>query len=223
MKKIAVVDDRVVDRELVVEALNDAIEEMSIQDEWRVIETDPLADPDEYGPWINNNNIDILIIDERLFEASTGLLQSGPLGSAVVERLRTTHKGLPILGMSATIKTKELEDRYSLFDEVIVRDELSRDPMPHLKRLMRLSTNLIEDNKNQLAELSTLSEKIATKNASSEDIEKAKAIQQALSIPVTAPSIASRQGWIDEYRVQVERLEELGKKIEEIAKGNDSQ
>lgn len=223
MKRIAVVDDRVVDRELIVEALNDAIEKLDLGAQWEVIETDPLADPNEYGPWINGNNVHILIIDERLFEASTGVLQAGPLGSAVVERLRTTHKGLPILGMSATINTKELEDRYSLFDEIIVRDKLTKDPMPHLKRLVRMAENLIDDNKESLAELSVLSEKIATMSASPEDVEKAKAIQQALSIPITAPAMADRQAWIDEYRVQVEKLEELGEKIERITGSGEPQ
>jgi len=216
MKRIAVIDDRVDDRELVAEGLNDAIESTGLRDDWEVIESDPLPEADEYASWINDNRIDILIIDERLFEASTGLPMPGYLGSDAVEEIRRTHRQLPILGISADPNTKEFNDRFSLFDDIIVRDELTHDPVSYLKRFTRKAENFIEDNKSNLAELSVLSEKIATGSATSDDIQKAKTIQAALSIPLSAPSMAKRQEWINEYARQIENLEIIQDKMNQL-------
>jgi len=222
MKKIAVVDDRVADREYAVESLNDAINSTGLGDKWEVVESSPLPQASEYASWINDNAIDILIIDERLFEASSGLRMPGYLGSDAVEDIRRTHKGLPILGISADTNTKEFNDRFGLFDDIIVRDELTRDPVSYLKRFIRKAENFIKDNKIDLAELSILSEKIATGKATDDDIQKAKSIQEGLSIPLTVPSMVKRQEWIDEYTKQVEDLEGIQKRIRDLLNGTGS-
>jgi CheY-like chemotaxis protein len=222
VKTIAVVDDRVVDREYVVEALNDAIVSERLNNEWKVIESDPLVDTDEYATWINDNRIDILIIDERLFESSTSLRMPGYLGSDVVQQLRQTHKKLPILGISADTNTKEFNEKFGLFDDIIVRDKLTQDPVAYLKRFTRKAENFLEDNREDLAELSILSEKIATGDATDEDIQKARSIQEALSIPLTVSSIIKRQEWINEYTRQVEKLETIQQKIEQAIEDTGS-
>ncbi len=216
MKTIAVVDDRVKDRTYVVEALDDAINSERLSNEWQVIDSDPLAQSDEYATWINDNHVDILIIDERLFEASTSLRMPGYLGSDVVEQLRQTHKKLPILGISADTNTKEFNEKFGLFDDIIVRDQLTQDPVAYLKRFTRKAENLLEDNREDLAELSVLSEKIAVGSASRDDIQKARSIQEALSIPLTVNSMVKRQEWINEYTRQVEHLENIQHKISQF-------
>lgn len=222
MKRIAVIDDRIKDRMLVVEALNDAIESTDLSDEWEVIQSDPLIEAGEYASWLNEHQIDVLVIDERLFEASTGLRTPGYLGSDAVEAIRYTHKGLPILGISADTNTKEFNDRFGLFDDIIVRDELTNDPVSYFKRFTRKADNLLDDHKADLAKLSIISTEIATGSATDEQIEHARSIQEALSIPLTVTNIAKRQEWIAEYARQVELLEDIQQQIDELLSNSES-
>lgn len=203
------IDDRAEDRKLVAEALDDAIEAEGLSEAWEVVEVDPLPEAIQYAAWLNENSIDILIIDERLFEASTGILEPGYLGSTAVEQIRQTHKRLPILGISADTNTKEFNEKFGLFDDIIVRENLTEEPQLYLKRFIRKAESMLEENANELAELSSLSEAIATGGATEEQVQRALAIQEALGIPLSAASLATRQEWIEEYTKKVEELEQI--------------
>jgi CheY-like chemotaxis protein len=216
MKRIAVIDDRAEDRKLVAEALDDAIEAEGLSEAWEVVEVDPLPEAIQYAAWLNENSIDILIIDERLFEASTGILEPGYLGSTAVEQIRQTHKRLPILGISADTNTKEFNEKFGLFDDIIVRENLTEEPRSYLKRFIRKAESMLEENANELAELSLLSEAIATGGATDEQVQRALAIQEALAIPLSAASLATRQGWIEEYTKKVEKLEHIQHEMEAL-------
>lgn len=213
MKKLAIIDDRPSDRELVEEAMNDAISELSLSDQWGVLASEPLASADDYSPWIIDNSVDVLIIDERLFEASNGVLLSGYLGSDVVEQLRHTQKGITIIGVSADSESEGLTDKFGLFDDILAREKLIEKPTLYFQRFVRMQENFLEENASKIAELSGLSEKIATGTANTEEIERARALQEGLALPLTTPLLADRNQWLNTYKASIDNVEAVETQI----------
>ena len=65
MPTIGVVDDRKDQRELLVGQIRHHLRNYS---EWEALETPPFEDINDYPSWISENNISVLILDERLHE-----------------------------------------------------------------------------------------------------------------------------------------------------------
>lgn len=206
--RIAIVDDREDVRRSVVSTLEDAIENQELGDTWSILEVSPLGDVDDYPDWIRENSIGILIIDERLNELPSGEEAVDYLGSDVVSVIREHYKGLPIYGMTSYPTADALERNFGLFDDIVQRDELSEKADSYLQRFMRSYQSFLDVNESELAELNTLSEKIATKQANSIQKTRARAIQQNLSLRITAPALSTRSEWIDKYDDLASQLNE---------------
>lgn len=91
MNNIGLIDDRNNQRKSFMRKLNLRLE--AIYPDWKIIDSKPFKTPEEYRQWILENEISVLIIDERLNEESLADGTFAPdLGSEVVKNFEITLK-----------------------------------------------------------------------------------------------------------------------------------
>jgi CheY-like chemotaxis protein len=215
MTKIALIDDREEARKLVADVINDAIDNLELNKQWSVIEIAPLLDLNEYLDWISEEDVGILIVDERLGEIpdDNGKAVSYK-GSELVNLLRKKYKEMPIYGVTSYPEDEPLQEYFSLFDEVIKREDFTARASLYLDRFLRNYKNFLNANEKELSELSEIAKKIALGESSSSERKRAEAIQKNLEIPLTTSSINDRKQWIDEYEKTINEFKKTQQDIE---------
>ncbi|MFA5934556.1 MAG: hypothetical protein WC827_01560 [Candidatus Paceibacterota bacterium] len=199
--KIAVVDDRDDARKMVADVIEDAIINLDIKNNWSVIETTPFLNLGDYSKWINNEQIGVLILDERLGEVpGTSGKSVNYKGSDLVNILRTQFKGMPIYGVTSYPDDPSMQQHFALFDEVMKREDFSSKASLYVERFLRTYKNFLESNEKELTELSMISKRIAIGKATTKQKKRAEAIQKNLEIPVTTIALNSRKEWLDAYQ-----------------------
>lgn len=217
MKRIGIIDDQADARNLLSSLLEDALSNMELSDEWEVYATSPLPSMEEYPALINQQEICIFLVDERLGEVPNANGETVDYtGSSLVNLLRTQFKELPIYGVTAFPQDGSLEEYFSQFDEVIQRDELAGRTEGYLERWLRRYEEFLNANEQKLAELSSISGKIALGEASEAEKERAEAIQQDLEIPLITPYISSRREWLEEYAKIIDQYHALQSEVKEL-------
>jgi len=212
--KIAIVDDRQDYRHMIATAVDIALVNLEKEGEWSVLESFPLDNVESYTDWVSQEEIGILLVDERLGEQLGVNGQAANYsGGDVVTSLRRELKSMPIYGVTSF--PEYVSDRqFGLFDDVINRTEFTSQADKFVRRFIRQYEDFLEKNEAELVELSQLSEKIALGNAVDADINRAKAIQQAIEIPVTSVATANRGAWLKKYEETIEQL----RKVQQEAK-----
>lgn len=198
--KIAVIDDNKDARELVGSVIEDALVNLEITDQWTVKQSAPFLRLRDYLDWINQENVGVLIIDERLGEIPDASGEAVSYrGSDLVNLVRKQYKDLPIYGVTSFPDDPSLQEHFSLFDEVIRREDFSARAHLYVNRFLRTHKNFLEANEKDLSELSSICKKIALGTASRAEKRRAEAIQTSLEIPVTTMAFSGRKEWTDSY------------------------
>ena len=213
--KIAIIDDRQDQRHMIATAVSNALSNLDENEEWEVLESFPLDDVETYTDWISQENVGILLVDERLSE-QLGLNgeTADYTGGDVVTSLRRELKSMPIYGVTSFPENVG-EQQFGLFDDVINRTEFTSQAEKFVRRFIRQYEDFLNSNETELTELSELSEKIALGNADQEDVNRAKAIQQAIQIPVTSVAIAGRDAWLKKYEETIDELKKVQQEASE--------
>lgn len=187
MSVIAIVDDRAQMRESVVERIRLGLEDMGL--DWEVISQEPLPEVDDYPEWITENDVSLLVIDEKLGE------EIGPSGVAtsysgheVATNLRDRIPDLPQMIITSIKRVDELEGAAEL-DAIVQRDEFDKHWKVHVERMVRLATRFVDRNEDELAELSDISQKIVDGSASQEQIDRLNAIRERVQMRVKGDNI----------------------------------
>lgn len=210
MIKIAVIDDQQAARTAVESVVEDVLSDQSLDTEWGVISSAPLDTIEEYADFIESENIAILLVDERLGEAPNNLGSSVDYrGSQLVEELRKNYKQMPMYGITAFPEDETLESHFSQFDEIILRDTFTQKASSYVPRFIRAYQNFIKAKDDSLAELSTISAKIASGEASDIEIKRAAEIQEKINIPSTIKEISSRSEWLTDYEALLDKYENI--------------
>ncbi|WP_421773664.1 hypothetical protein [Gracilimonas sp.] len=204
MKNIALVNDREDQRETLADLMRLGLE----NEEWTIIDIEPFRNVNKYASWVLEEQVTVLILDERLDEAA---LSDGSnvdyRGHDVAELLTESHKDLPIFSLTNYKDDKGLKESLSHFHFIIDIRNFEEDLDNHLNNIKKQGDDFYSRNKKRLSRLSQLAEKVAVGNFSNKDLEELKALQTLLSIPHLPLVDISREDII-------RRLENINKQIE---------
>jgi CheY-like chemotaxis protein len=99
MPAIAVVDDRPANRESLAANVENSLEN---EEGWEVLDAEPLPRLTDYGPWLAEHDVAVLIVDERLSEQRLSDGTFAPYGGHdVVKFVRSTRPSFPIFVVTA--------------------------------------------------------------------------------------------------------------------------
>lgn len=210
MKKIAIVDDQESARSAVHSVIEDVLSNEDLEAEWGIVSIAPLADIGAYASFIDSEEVAILLIDERLGESPDA---SGDAvmykGSELVEELRKNHKQMPIYGITAFPQDESLETHFAQFDEIILRDTFTLKAASYVPRFIRAYQNFLKVRDDTLAELGTISAKIASGSATDDEKKRATEIQEKINLPDVVSDMNSRSEWLTEYAALLKKQEEI--------------
>ena len=187
MSVIAIVDDRAAMRESVAERIKLGLEDMKL--DWEVIADEPLEHIDEYPAWIADNEICVLVLDEKLGEEiGTRGVATTYSGHEVAAALREQIPELPQLIITSIKNSDELEGAAEL-DAIVQRDEFEKHWRVYVERIVRLATRFVDRNEAELAELTDLSQKVVDETASDQDIARLNAIREKVQMSIKGEQI----------------------------------
>lgn len=209
MSRIGLVDDREKSRESYKLLLEFPLISSDNKD-WEIIDIEPFNSLEDYVSWILEDEISVLIIDEKLNEAKFG----SKLGHEVVEYLRERFKDLPIYGVTAFEREKDLNTSYKNYNLIISKSDLESKRDEYVNLFLKTGEDFFKNYQLKIRELSLLSEKIASGNYDSKDVDKVNTLQTYLSIPNTSAELYSKQEWLNELKVKLDSFDQLLKRID---------
>ena len=210
MPTVAVVDDRVGDRETLVTRLD-----LELQDypTWTVVGIQPLPNVEDYPMWVAHGDVSVLILDERLHEsAALGTLSVGYQGHQVVDRVRGLLPSLPIWIITNYPTEDGLQDRFPDVEGIIQRDNFHKEAEKYIPRFIRAGGKFFDDHQKDLEKMAELSRKIAVGEATEVEIEEAKALQLYRTVPLEP--LLSQSVWVSELERIVAECIELEARVE---------
>lgn len=189
----------------------------SIKSNLEVITCLPMKEPGLYFNYLKDNEISVLIIDEKLNEKAVGV--NGPVdykGSDLVTFIRQKNKELPIFCISSYPDVEELKNKYSEYEEIFSRKEFLLDTDKYAPKIWRAAKNFYNENLEKLDEFNTLTREVSSGDKDPEKIKQLSALQALLEIPFNG--FDDRTKWLSVYEDQISKLEELKNKIEQRLK-----
>ncbi|WP_423736527.1 hypothetical protein [Chitinophaga caseinilytica] len=212
MPTIGIIDDRKDFRETLNRRLLLSLKKHKI--DFSVLDVDPFSELQDYVNWITENDIALLIVDERLQEGG-GKINVKYNGSNLIEFLRSILPEFPVVAITSYPNDEDLQKKFPLFDEILGRTEFHNKSDEYTLRFVRYAQRFLGIYSKQLIRISELSESIAKGTASKEDVEELKSIQQYLNIPFTAYAFANREDWLKQYEGKLKELSEISNRIQE--------
>jgi hypothetical protein len=211
MTMIGVIDDRDVDRQMIVDGIGLGNKEGG----WGIINTVPLPALDEYPAWISQNKICALILDELLDEKVNQGKAVDYQGHDLVDFIRERFRTLPIFVITAHSSDLILQERFKDVEEIIDRGEFARAYSKYVPRITRSAQQYLNIFREELNALAIYAQKVATGGTITDDEKKnAQAIQTKLGAAYSLNSVTDISSWLDEATSLVGKIEELRKEIE---------
>lgn len=205
MPTIAIIDDRK-DHRSTIKRLVDT----ELLGDWDSSEVAPLPDLEDYPSWLTENEVAVILLDERLNEQKTkGKALPNYEGHHLVEFIRQHLPTLPIFVITSYPDDQELKKKFKDVEEIIVRQEFAKKADEYVPRFLRSGQRYLEAFHKELRELSDSADKIARGKATKGDIEKVKAIQAKIGMIFPCDSLKSRCEWTDELESNLKKLEKL--------------
>lgn len=201
MSTILVVDDRAKERNKVVALVSHSLPEDST---WTARGIEPLAAIDEYGALITEDDIAVLILDERLQEQAAELTGAAVNynGHELVSFLRPRFPDLPIYVVTAHDAEEDVQNAASDVEGIINRMEFNKDPKVHTTRMIRSGHRFAKALEGDLNYLSAISEKLAVGTADDDEVKKMTSIREKLSLPFPTSDLTQAKDLVP----QAERL-----------------
>lgn len=216
MPTIGIIDDRSDQRKTLKNFIFLKITEIS--DKWDIIDEPPLQNLQDYPSWLLENEISILILDERLRETSNSSTRINYDGHEVVDYIRSTLHTLPIYVVTAYPYDSEIVQRFPDVEEIISREELTDSQKNYMPRLLRAGQKYLEVFQKELATLSVKAEKIAKGNATQKDIDELRSIQSKINTSLPLDSMQTQNDWLKSFEEGMEQLEIIYNKAEKLLK-----
>lgn len=216
MAGICIIDDRVDIRGTLENKIRFILKKKQL--DWAIASQDPFMDKMEYLNFINENDVGVLILDERLHESGTGQQSVNYNGSDLVTFLRLYLKNFPIYSITSYHEDNELENQFSQFDEIIARDVFYSKAEEYVERFIRAGQRFLDDHNAQLLKLSELSELIAKGTATEDNLKELRIVQESLNIPFSDYGYPHKESWLQDYEKKISDLSKLSDEIENFLK-----
>jgi hypothetical protein len=221
MAAVGIIDDRVDVRDSTKKKVKRELKKQNIP--WEVVDISPLEHMEHFARWVQENEIVVLLVDERLNEQPIENTQIyvDYSGHDLVKLLREGYKELPIFIITAHEDDPNVLINEGDFDSVISRGSFTNRPEEFVKRFVRATNKYLEVNDKEYTQLSKLSEKIALGKATNKDVENVKKLQAKLEIPFVLGVVQSREEALEDYEKSIDGLDQLSTKIEAFLKKYD--
>jgi hypothetical protein len=205
MKSIGLIDDK--DKQRRAFMLKIALKLEEYYPEWKILDSKPFKEIETYRQWILENEISVLIVDERLDEER---LDDGSyveyFGSDLVKELREYLKDFPIFCITNIEITEKLKKSLGYFNLTLSRKNFDDEIDNYLNLFIKSGISFYTEFQKELGRLGELSEIIAKGDSTDSDRLEIQSLQTRLLIPHLTEDIKSRENY----------LIELEKKISEI-------
>jgi hypothetical protein len=215
MSKIAIVDDNKDQRDTNTIRLRLFLKK--IKSNLEVVDTFPFQKYDEYYRFIEKENIVGLIVDEKLHNDSQP--DNPPVdynGSDLVVRIRERYKYIPFFTLTNFAADPTILEHFENYEYIISKKDFTEK---HVSIIHRACQRYLIENQKELIEFDELSKKIASGEGKKSDLEKLKALQLKLQIPLSV-DLGDRQEWLIEYEKQLDSLEKIKSILKDKKKGN---
>ena len=218
MPVIGIIDDREDFRTTLKRKIDLSIKKQQLP--WITMDVYPFKDMKDYISWIKENEISILILDERLQEGSHTAESVNYNGSKLIEFIRESLPEFPVFAITNYPKDPDLQKKFPLFDEILGRDDFFKKSDEYTVRFTRAGQRFLDVYNSQLARLSELSKKVATGTADENDLSELKALQEYLNIPFASLVFSDREEWLRLYQAKIAELSTISNRIKTFIEEN---
>jgi hypothetical protein len=215
MPTIGVVDDRGGERSKLVRGI-----EVSNQlpDAWGIADIAPLSELSEYSGWIAENDVAVLLVDERLDEHAADGEAADYTGHELVAYLRQNYsEEFPMFIVTAYPPDRDLQENVWNLEDLILRRDFVKDVSKIVPKLLRSGQRFFEVHQHQLSRAEELSKKVAIGEATDDDIAELDALRAYITRPFQ-DSISSRREWIEIFDKKIADFEKLEAEFKELIK-----
>lgn len=213
MAKIAIIDDNKDQRETYAIRLKQFLKELN--SDIQVVESFPFENPSDYYGFIDIEDISAMIVDEKLHnDSQPDKPPVGYNGSDLVMYIRERYKYIPFFTLTNFPEDQVIQEKVNEYDYIFSKKDFT---IKQVEIIQRACQRYFNENLKELSMYNDLTRKIASGNIEKGDIEKLKALQEKLQIPVST-DLSDREEWLKEYEQQIESLEEIKLKLEKKLK-----
>ena len=221
MYTFLIVDDDSEQRETVQTNIELALQALN-QTEFTVEAIFPLDAVDDYIKYINAKSVCLLILDEKLNNQPDENGESVDyFGHNLATHLRSAEKDLPIYTITSFTDDEDLRHAFSEYEQIISRKDFYNDNNAerYVRIMLRAAAKFVDRHTAVLAEFTSIATGVATGLASPEQIERMKAIQTAVELPISG--FEDRKAWLDEYEKGINALKDLRQKFQDKLSDNE--
>ena len=215
MPKITIVDDRKDFRTTLKRKIEAFFIKSKLKD-WDVMDISPLQNKSEYFTWLLENDVVVLILDERLQENIEESESVNYKGSELIEEIRRHLKEFPVYAITNYSRDPDLQSKFPLFDEILDRDSFYSKADEYITRFIRSGQRYIQSHNKILTRISELSQKLAVGDATNEETLELRGLQEGLNL--SSVEIIDREAWLHKYQEKLDELDKLSIQIEEFLK-----
>ncbi len=215
MISIGLIDDNLDQRD----SFKDAIEiylKKSGRGEIEVIDCEPFEDINSYMNWINENEIAVLIIDEKLADVplqTTGK-SCGYEGHQMVQILRPLST-IPIHVVTSSIINEDLKDNLELFETVLSRSLFLNNSAKYVEIFIRSGQRFYDENRKRFERIAEISNKIVQNLATTSELIELNGLQEFIQTPMYSKELISRQDLLTEFNADLEMLAKINNEAKE--------
>ncbi len=218
MAVIGIIDDREDIRITLKRRIDLSIKKQKLS--WITIDIYPFAKMGDYISWLTENEISVLILDERLQEGTNTADSVNYNGSNLIEFIRESMPEFPVFAITNYPKDPDLQKKFPLFDEILGRDDFYKKADEYTIRFTRAGQRFLDVYNKQLTQVSELSRKVALGTANEKDLEELKALQEYLNIPFATLAFSNREEWLKLYEAKITELTEISYRIKKFIEDN---
>lgn len=215
MPKITIVDDRKDFRTTLKRKIEAFFIKSKLKD-WEVMDISPFQNKSEYFPWLLENDVVVLILDERLQENIEESESVNYKGSELIEEIRRHLKEFPVYAITNYSRDPDLQSKFPLFDEILDRNSFYSKADEYITRFIRSGQRYIQSHNKILTRISELSQKLAVGDATNEETLELRGLQEGLNL--SSVEIIDREAWLHKYQEKLDELDKLSIQIEEFLK-----
>lgn len=212
MSTILIVDDRADERQTVVDLVSYSLPEGST---WTARGIEPLVTIDDYRSLITEEDISVIVLDEKLQEHGAKLTGEAVSynGHELVNFLRPRFPDLPIFVVTAHEAEEDVQGAASDVEGIISRNDFSKSPEIHTARMIRSGHRFSEALQNDLNFVSRISQKLAVGTAEDEEITKMTSIREKLSLPFPTSDLTHAKDLVPQAEKLIYEAQSLLAKI----------
>lgn len=208
MKNIGLIDDKDISRRAFM--LKIALKLETLNPEWKIIDSKPFKEIATYRQWILENEISVLLIDERLDEER---LADGSyveyFGSDLVKELRVHFKDFPIFCITNIEITEKLKSALGYFTLTLSRKKFNDEIDNYLNLFIKSGISFYTEFQTELGRLGELSLKFAKGDTTDKDNIEIQSLQTRLSIPHLTEDLKSRENYLIELEKKILEIKSM--------------